>query len=115
MSQYFESDGVVLWNPATARAQRFLEDLRALEMAAGTSSGIGRMEADECQIDLRALDRFARILATSTLHETCGEAVLTVLALAIRADATDSWPPPLNKVESELLAAAQSQLASMPR
>lgn len=115
MSQYFQSDGVVLWNPATARAQRFLEEVRALEVELDTPSGVGPMESDECEIDLPALSRFARILATSTRPETCGETVLTVLAMAVRSGATATWPPPLNKSEAGFLAAAQAHLVFMPR
>lgn len=113
MSQYFELDGVTLWNPATGRAQRFLTALRALEAEAGEPSGFGRMESDECQVDSRQLNGFARMLATSTHPDTCGETVLIVLALADRAGLVASWPAPLNKWEEELLERARKLLPSM--
>jgi hypothetical protein len=114
MSRYFECDGVTLWNPATGRAKRFLDALRSLESDAGEPSGFGPMVSDECQIDSRQLNRFARMLATSTHPDTCSEAVTVVLALADRAGLAASWPPPLNKWEAEHLARARELLLSMP-
>lgn len=115
MSQYFECDGVTLWNPATARAERFLTAVRELESETGEQSGFGPMESDECHVDSRTLNRFARMLATSTHPDTCGDTVLTVVALADRAGLVASWPPPLNKWEAELIERARDLLPSMPR
>ncbi|WP_257423965.1 DUF6086 family protein [Nocardioides carbamazepini] len=108
VSQYFECDGVTLWSPATGSAQRFLAALRALEADAGEPAGFGPMESDECQIDRRAFDRFARVLVTSLQPDACGAVVLTVVALAERAGFVASWRPPPNKWEGELLDRART-------
>lgn len=73
------------------------------------------MESDECHVDSRELNRFARMLATSTHPDTCGETVLIVLALADRAGLVTLWPPPLNKWEAELLERARQLLPPMPQ
>jgi hypothetical protein len=62
MSQYFQSGDDVLWNPATRVAGLFMDMAAAHARLLGVPSGLGPMEADECQVDVPALAAFTDAL-----------------------------------------------------
>ncbi len=62
MSQYYDVGDETLWNPSNGSSRLFLEQLAIFEAEIGLPSGIGPMEADECQVDPAALDVFVNAL-----------------------------------------------------
>ncbi|KJS61454.1 DUF6086 family protein [Streptomyces rubellomurinus] len=101
MSQYYELGEETLWNPANGASRLFLQQLAVFEAEIGLRSGIGPMEADECQIDPAALEVFANALLA--WHRGTHHAVIralsegfaiTVLALAERAGVEVHWETP---------------------
>ncbi|MFD7450997.1 DUF6086 family protein [Kitasatospora sp. NPDC059827] len=90
-----------LWNPSTGASRLFLRQVEIFEEELGLPSGIGPMEADECQIEPAVLGVFANaILARHrrTRHAVVRALtegfVLTTLALAERAGAEIHWEEP---------------------
>lgn len=62
MSQCFQVGDRILWNPSNGVAEIFARTADALVPMAGVPTGIGPMEADECQIDPDAFATFADAL-----------------------------------------------------
>ncbi|MEV5575979.1 DUF6086 family protein [Spirillospora sp. NPDC052269] len=62
MSQYFQIDERVLWNPATGVAQVFLRAAESFSTLTRLPSGLGPMQADECEIDLEVFSAFVDAL-----------------------------------------------------
>ncbi|XRQ07191.1 DUF6086 family protein [Actinomadura welshii] len=62
MSQFFQNGDDVLWNPATRVAQVFMDMAAAHARLLGTPSGLGPMEADECEVDVAAFAAFTDAL-----------------------------------------------------
>jgi hypothetical protein len=52
MSQYYQAGDIVLWNPSSGVSRVFLGQVRLFENELSLASGVGPMEADECQVDL---------------------------------------------------------------
>ncbi|NBE50571.1 DUF6086 family protein [Streptomyces boluensis] len=94
MSQYFECDGVTLWNPSNGVAGLFLRQVALYEVELGSASGIGPMEDDEATVDPLALRAFATALLARygrtrhpVLMALSDGFVATALVLADRAGA----------------------------
>jgi hypothetical protein len=62
MSQYFQVGQRVLWNPATGVAQVFLRAAESFAALTGLPSGLGPMQADECEIDMEVFSTFVDAL-----------------------------------------------------
>ncbi|MEU5883210.1 DUF6086 family protein [Spirillospora sp. NPDC047279] len=62
MSQFFNAAGETLWNPSNGVASLFMRTAETLAPEAGTPTGIGPMENDECEIDLPAFTTFTGAL-----------------------------------------------------
>ncbi|MFC5188109.1 DUF6086 family protein [Actinomadura harenae] len=62
MSQYFQIGERALWNPATSVAQVFLRAAESLTTLTGLPSGLGSMEADECEVDIDVFSAFVDAL-----------------------------------------------------
>ncbi|MCP2342064.1 DUF6086 family protein [Actinomadura rupiterrae] len=62
MSQYFQTGGRVLWNPATGVARVFLRAAESFATLIGLSSGLGPMQEDECEIGIEAFSAFTDAL-----------------------------------------------------
>ncbi|WP_327178470.1 DUF6086 family protein [Streptomyces sp. NBC_01335] len=93
MSQYYDLGDRTLWNPSNGASRLFMSQVTVYQAEVGLPSGIGPMEADECQIDPIAFAAFVDALLTwhgKTRHAvmaTLSEGfVATVLALAEKAD-----------------------------
>ncbi|MFH9044798.1 DUF6086 family protein [Streptomyces sp. NPDC017966] len=98
MSQYYQLSGQTLWNPSNGASRLFMSQVTVYQAEVGLPSGIGPMEADECQIDPIALEAFVSALLawhSETRHAvmaTLSEGfVATVLALAEIANIEVSW------------------------
>ncbi|MEV4440960.1 DUF6086 family protein [Streptomyces sp. NPDC049577] len=109
MSQYFQIGDEILWNPSSGVSRIFLRQVAVFEAELGLPSGIGPMEADECQIDPAVFGAFADALLAA--HRRTHHAVLlalsegfviTVLALAERAGVRLCWVPPRSGPGGEL-------------
>jgi hypothetical protein len=94
MSQYYRAGDIVLWNPSSGVSRVFLGQVRLFEDELSLASGVGPMEADECQVDLEQFETFAEALLShggasnhQVLHALTDGFVITVLALAERAGA----------------------------
>ncbi|MEU8119033.1 DUF6086 family protein [Spirillospora sp. NPDC049024] len=92
MSQYFQNGDDVLWNPATRVAGLFLDTAAAHARMLGVPSGLGPMEADECQVDVPVFaaftDALVRYYARSShriLRSLMEGFVATALAVAENA------------------------------
>jgi hypothetical protein len=68
MSQYFQADGRILWNPSTAVSQVFLHAAESFARLVDRPSGLGPMLADECEIDLRTFAGFTDSLIREYVH-----------------------------------------------
>lgn len=98
MSQYVDLGQRTLWNPSHGAAALFLRQTAVFEAELGLSSGIGPMEADECQIDPIVFETFANALLTRH-HGTQHGVILalsegfiaTTLVLAERAGIALCW------------------------
>jgi uncharacterized protein DUF6086 len=92
MSQFFDLDGVTLWNPSNGAARLFLRHVALYEAELELPSGIGSMENDEAAVDPVAFRAFVEALVAwqrSTTHSVLLALpegfVATVLVLAERA------------------------------
>ncbi|MER7848178.1 DUF6086 family protein [Kitasatospora sp. NPDC096077] len=101
MSQYYDMGDETLWNPSTGASRLFLRQLAVFEEELGLPSGVGPMEADECQIDPAVLGVFANALLArhqqtrhAVMRALTEGLVLTTLALAERAGAEIHWESP---------------------
>ncbi|WTX00109.1 DUF6086 family protein [Streptomycetaceae bacterium NBC_01309] len=100
MSQYYEMGDQTLWNPSNGASQLFLGQVNLYEAVLGLPSGIGPMQADECQIDPAAFGVFANALLDwhcRTRHAVMtalSEGIVTaVLVLVERAGIEVNWQP----------------------
>ncbi|AWW41937.1 DUF6086 family protein [Streptomyces cadmiisoli] len=98
MSQYYKMGDRTLWNPSNGASRLFMSHATVYQAEVGLPSGIGSMEADECQIDPIAFAVFVDALLawhSNTRHAvmvTLSEGfVATVLALAEKADIQVDW------------------------
>ncbi|GLP66363.1 hypothetical protein TUSST3_29830 [Streptomyces sp. TUS-ST3] len=98
VSQYYDLGDRTLWNPSNGASRLFMSQVIVYEAEVGLPSGIGPMEADECQIDPIAFAAFVDALLAwhgETRHAvmaTLSEGfVATVLALAEIANIEVSW------------------------
>ncbi|MET7389433.1 DUF6086 family protein [Streptomyces sp. NPDC005529] len=98
MSQYYEMAEQTLWNPSNGASRLFLRQVALYEAELGLVSGIGPMEADECQIDPADFKAFVDALLVR--HREINHAVIitlsegfvaTVLVLAERAGIAVDW------------------------
>jgi hypothetical protein len=115
----------------------FLGLVRLFEDELSLASGVGPMEADECQVDVERFGTFAQALLTyrgasnhQILHALTDGFVITVLALAERAGAevrpsrlggrqhdvqVGSGQAPSVETEDDLRQRAHTVLRFMPR
>ncbi|WP_371624398.1 DUF6086 family protein [Streptomyces sp. NBC_01116] len=98
MSQYYTLRDQTLWNPSNGASRLFMSQVTVYQAEVGVPSGIGPMEADECQIDSIAFAAFVDALLTwhgETRHAimaTLSEGfVATVLAWAEKANIEVKW------------------------
>ncbi|MFI5813402.1 DUF6086 family protein [Streptomyces sp. NPDC051643] len=98
MSQYYAMGGRTLWNPSNGASRLLLRQVTLFEAELGLPSGIGPMEADECQIAPGEFEAFVDALLAR--HRRTTHAVMialsegfvsTVLVLARRADIEVAW------------------------
>jgi hypothetical protein len=62
VSQYFQADDLVLWNPASRVAELFFRTSEAIAPTVGMPSGITSAVADEYEIDLDTFTAFTDAL-----------------------------------------------------
>ncbi|MFF9819529.1 DUF6086 family protein [Streptomyces sp. NPDC014006] len=100
MSQYYYMGDQTLWNPSNGASRLFLSQVSVYQAELGLPSGIGPMQADECQIDPLVFKEFVDALLAwhwRTRHPVMAALsegfVATVLVLAERADIEVNWPP----------------------
>ncbi|MFE3108886.1 DUF6086 family protein [Kitasatospora indigofera] len=98
MSQYYKVGDQALWNPSNGASRLFMSHVAVYQEVVGLPSGIGSMEADECQIDPIAFAVFVDALLawhSKTRHAvmaTLSEGfVAAVLALAEKANTEVDW------------------------
>ncbi|MFD7533550.1 DUF6086 family protein [Streptomyces sp. NPDC059849] len=98
MSQYYDLGDQTLWNPSNGASRLFMSQVIVYQAEVGLPSGIGPMEADECQIDPIAFAAFVDALLawhSKTRHAvmaTLSEGfVATVLVLAEKANIEVNW------------------------
>ncbi|MFD3510245.1 DUF6086 family protein [Nocardia sp. NPDC058666] len=101
MSQYYELGTVTLWNPSNGASRLFLRQVRLFEEELGLPSGIGPMEADECQITVGLLANFLDVLLVrrASTHHAVIQAlsdgfIATMIVVAERAGIEVRWPVP---------------------
>ena len=124
-------------DPVIGVSRVFLGQARLFEDELSLASGVGPMEADECQLDVERFGTFARALLTyrgasnhQILHALTDGFVITVLALAERAGAdvrasrldgrqhdvqVGSGQAPSAETEDDLRQRAHAVLRFMPR
>ncbi|MCX4586370.1 DUF6086 family protein [Streptomyces sp. NBC_01481] len=92
MSQYYDMGDQTLWNPSNGASRLFMSQVSVYQAELGLPSGIGPMQADECQIDPLMFKGFVDALLA--WHRRTSHAVMaalsegfvaTVLVLAERA------------------------------
>ncbi|WP_405691229.1 DUF6086 family protein [Streptomyces sp. NBC_00057] len=112
MSQYYKLSDQTLWNPSNGASRLFMSHVTVYQAEVGLPSGIGPMEADECQIDPIAFAAFVDALLawhSKTRHAimaTLSEGfVATVLALAEKANIEVNWQA-AERAESRYLKTA---------
>jgi hypothetical protein len=137
MSQYYRVGDIVLWTPSSGVSRVFLGQVRLFEDELSLASGVGPMEADECQVDVERFSTFVQALLTyrgasnhQILHALTEGFVITVLALAERAGAevrpsrldgrqhdvqVGSGQAPSVETEDDLRQRAHAVLRFMPR
>ena len=137
MSQYYQADDTVLWNPSSGLSRVFLGQVRLFEDELSLASGVGPMEADACHVEFEHFRTFAEALLTyreasnhQILHALMDGFVITVLALAERAGIevrpsrfdggqhdvqVDDRQAPSVATEDELRQRAHAMLRFMPR
>ncbi|MEU8625557.1 DUF6086 family protein [Streptomyces sp. NPDC048669] len=100
MSQYYDMGDQTLWNPSNEVSRLFMSQVSVYQAELGLPSGIGPMQADECQIDPLVFKEFVDALLA--WHRRTSHAVMaalseafvaTVLVLAERADTEVNWLP----------------------
>ncbi|WP_432144723.1 DUF6086 family protein [Streptomyces sp. bgisy084] len=98
MSQYYDLGDQTLWNPSNGASRLFMSQVSVYQAELGLPSGIGPMQADECQIDPVVFKAFVDDLLT--WHRRTSHAVMaalaegfvaTVLVLAGRAGIEVNW------------------------
>ncbi|MFF8785063.1 DUF6086 family protein [Streptomyces sp. NPDC015125] len=98
MSQYYDMGDQTLWNPSNGVSRLFLRQVALYEAELALSSGVGPMDADECQIDPSDFTAFVDALLAR--HRNTGHGVMialsegfvaTVLVLAQRAGIEVGW------------------------
>ncbi|MFG2307933.1 DUF6086 family protein [Streptomyces sp. NPDC048566] len=108
MSQYYEMAEQTLWNPSNGASRLFLRQVALYEAELDLVSGIGPMEADECQIDPADFKAFVDALLVR--HREINHAVVialsegfvaTVLVLAERAGIAVDWNSTSNQPPSD--------------
>ncbi|WP_225891209.1 DUF6086 family protein [Streptomyces dioscori] len=112
MSQYYDLGDRTLWNPSNGASRLFMNQITVYQAEVSLPSGIGPMEADECQIDPIAFAAFVDALLawhSGTRHAvmaTLSEGfVATVLALAEAANIEVDWQA-AERAESDYLKTA---------
>lgn len=102
MSQYFEVDGMALWNPSNGASKLFLRYVALFEEELGLPSGIGPMENDEAQISVEELEPFVAALLAwrgrtnhAVMTALADGFIATLLVLAGRAGVEVRWPEPV--------------------
>lgn len=100
MSQYYDMGDQTLWNPSNGASRLFMSQVSVYQAELGLPSGIGPMQADECQIDPVAFKAFVDALLAwhrRTSHVVMAALsdgfVAMVLVLAERADIEVNWSP----------------------
>lgn len=118
MSQYYDLGDRTLWNPSNGASRLFMSQVTVYQAEVGLPSGIGPMEADECEIDPVAFAAFVDALLawhSKTRHAvmaTMSEGfVATVLALAEIANIEVSWQG-AERAESHYLKTASDPHAN---
>ncbi|ARF53043.1 DUF6086 family protein [Streptomyces gilvosporeus] len=100
MSQYYGMGDQTLWNPSNGASRLFMSQVSVYQAELGLPSGIGPMQADECQIDPSVFTAFVDALLA--WHRRVSHAVMaalsegfvaTVLVLAERAGIEVNWHP----------------------
>lgn len=100
MSQYYDMGDQTLWNPSNGASRLFMSQVSFYQAELGLPSGIGPMQADECQIDPLVFKEFVDALLA--WHRRTSHAVMaalsegfvaTVLVLAERAGTQVNWLP----------------------
>ncbi|SCK24669.1 hypothetical protein YWIDRAFT_05280 [Streptomyces sp. SceaMP-e96] len=100
MSQYYDMGDQTLWNPSNGASRLFMSQVSVYQAELGLPSGIGPMQADECQIDPSAFKAFVDALLA--WHRRMSHAVMaalsegfvaTVMVLAERAGIEVDWHP----------------------
>ncbi|WP_329180372.1 DUF6086 family protein [Streptomyces decoyicus] len=98
MSRYYDMGDQTLWNPSNGASRLFMSQVSVYQAELGLPSGIGPMQADECQIDPVVFTAFVDALLA--WHRRTSHAVLaalsegfvaTVLVLAERAGIEVTW------------------------
>ncbi len=89
MSQYFSVGDETLWNPSNGASRMFLNQVAIFEVELGIPSGLGPMEADECQVDPAAFAAFTDAL----LHGT-GRRTMPSYSRSPRDSSPPCWPWP---------------------
>ncbi|MEV8419996.1 DUF6086 family protein [Streptomyces niveus] len=100
MSQYYDVGDRTLWNPSNGASRLFMSQVSVYQAELGLPSGIGPMQADECQIDPLVFKEFVDALLAwrrRTSHEVMAALsegfVAAVLVLAERAGIEVNWLP----------------------
>lgn len=100
MSQYYDMGDETLWNPSNGASRLFITQVGVYQAELDLPSGIGPMQADECQIDPIVFKDFVDALLA--WHRRTSHAVIaalsegflvTVLVLAERAGIEVNWQP----------------------
>ncbi|MER0484917.1 DUF6086 family protein [Streptomyces sp. Edi2] len=98
MSQYYDMGDQTLWNPSSGVSRLFLRQVALYEAELALPSGVGPMDADECQIDPTDFTAFVGALlarhhdTSHTVMVALSEGfVATVLVLAQRAGIEVDW------------------------
>ncbi|MFF6771952.1 DUF6086 family protein [Streptomyces sp. NPDC012637] len=112
MSPYYKMGDQALWNPSNGASRLFMSQVTVYQVEVGLPSGIGPMEADECQIDPIAFAVFVDALLawhSETRHAVMAALsegfVATVLALAEKANIEVNWHA-AERAESDYLQTA---------
>ncbi|MFJ3205918.1 DUF6086 family protein [Streptomyces sp. NPDC086989] len=78
MSQYYDMGDQTLWNPSNGASRLFISQVSVYQAELGLPSGIGPMQADECQIDPLVFKEFVDALIA--WHRRTSHAVMTALS-----------------------------------
>ncbi|MFG2697299.1 DUF6086 family protein [Kitasatospora sp. NPDC048407] len=98
MSQYYDIGDETVWNPSNGASRLFMSQVSVYQTELGLRSGIGPMQADECQIDPVVFKEFVDALLAwhrRTTHDVMAALsegfVVTMLVLAERAGIEVNW------------------------